>query len=215
MKKTLIMTIVALAFATASTFGQGYFKFASGKSQVWDGFSTPGTATRSTSVSVALFWAANGASSPFSWLTSTPTSGNSTTTESYTASQAWSALTSSSWTLAQTTDAGMNGNVQGVSTSSGAVTFGTGANFGVTGTSPGVAYELMLVSFATSSYGSGAIGWSAPISVTSGTSLLDNTVASPTYTQFGTFVPAATPEPSTMALAGLGGAAMLLFRRRK
>ncbi len=47
----------------------------------------------------------------------------------------------------------------------------------------------------------------------------DNSGAAPTGTQAGevafAFAPAAVPEPSTMALAGMGGLAMLLGLRRR
>ena len=99
-----------------------------------------------------------------------------------------------------------------------------GASFDITGTSVSTAYTLMLVSWNGSLYstlaaaeaaGNGAIGFSAPIQYTSGTGPTDNTVASAPFAQFGTFVPAIVPEPGTMALAALGGASLLLFRRKK
>jgi hypothetical protein len=35
------------------------------------------------------------------------------------------------------------------------------------------------------------------------------------FASFGTFSPVVVPEPTTLALAGLSGASLLLFRRKK
>lgn len=227
MKKIITIAVLAATFASSSVFGQGYFKLSTGKSQVWDGFSTAGVSARNTTVNVALFWAPASTASPVaSYLANTPTTGTNGLVESYTAAQAWAAILGSTFTLAQTTDAGLNGTVMGLSSATGVVQFGTGANLGIAGTTASSIVTLMLVSWS-SAYATpqlaqtgtggiaGAIGWSAPIQYTLGTSLVDNGVTSPTFSQFGTFAPGAVPEPGTMALAALGGASLLLFRRRK
>lgn len=67
--------------------------------------------------------------------------------------------------------------------------------------------------FGVSGTGSGAPGGVDP--VTGGTVPTLNIFGGTTGIQAGFVVPSAVPEPSSMALAGLGAAALLIFRRRK
>ena len=91
MKKLVLISTIMATFASLSAFGQGYFQFATGKSQVYDGFST-GVAHTSSSVDVAFLWAAQGAvpevSSILSSVPTTATTGNTT----WTTTAAWSAI---------------------------------------------------------------------------------------------------------------------------
>jgi len=67
-----------------------------------------------------------------------------------------------------------------------------------------------LLGWAGSTLSTGGMGWQNP----TGTALLP-AVVSRTATTFNGLVLAPIPEPSTFALAGLGAAALLIFRRRK
>lgn len=113
MKKIIKISMLAATLAATSAFGQGYLILQSpANSQIWDGFSTAGVATRTTAVDVGLFWAVNGTANPMAaLLASTPTTGNSTTAESYTTAQAWAAVLGSSFTLAAQTTTAPNGSV--------------------------------------------------------------------------------------------------------
>lgn len=214
---------MALALVATTTFGQGYLKVSSSaNSQVLDGFTSAGTSVTSSKVSVALYWA-NGSSvaSPFAaLLATTPASGNSTTSEGYTVSQAWAALSAASgtWTLAVDGTANVGNNVIMTTTTRGAASYFAGGAFGIQGTSPSQNVTLIEVSWNSSgALGSAtSIGWSSTLNY-SLTDSLNTGVAPTTFNAFGTFTPAvaAVPEPSTMALAALGGASLLLFRRRK
>src|SRR5208282_1060153 len=74
MKKNIVIASLITSFAALSAFGQGYFQFTSGKSQVYDLFSGP--SHTSTDVDVAFLWAPSG-DVPLvdSILVSTPTNG--------------------------------------------------------------------------------------------------------------------------------------------
>jgi len=221
MKK--LITIGVLAIAATTAFSQGYFKLSSGKSQTFDGFTTPGAAGVSANVDVALFWAAaNTTPTVDSLLTSTPTAGNSSTVESYTVAQAWTAILNGQF--AEATSTSIGGPVQGPTSTTGVVKFAGGSSFDIVGASISTAYTFYLVSWSAAfanptaaQAGGSAVGWSAPFQYTVGTGPTDNSVTSPTIGQFGTFAPAVTvvPEPGTMALAGLGGLSLLAFRRKK
>jgi len=220
MKKIIAIAVVAAAFATTGAFGQGYFTVSTGKSVAFDGFSTAGTSLLDTKVGVALFWAAASTTTPFA-LASTPITGNSTTVESYSASQAWAALTGSSFV--QATSTAIGGNVQSTTSSTGVLKYNNGTTFDITGTSAGTTYSLLFVSYDATQYasaaaaalGGGAIGWSVVVQSTAAIST--GTPPSPALGQFGTFTPAVvvSPEPTTVALAGLGGLALLGLRRKK
>jgi hypothetical protein len=224
MKKIIALSVLAISVAATSAFAQGYLQLAStANSQIWDGFTTAGVSARSSFVDVGLFWAPASTANPFA-LASTPTTGNSTTTESYTAAQAWAALLGSGFQLAFDNTA-LNQSVISLSSTKGGISYNGGSSFGIQSTTPGVTYTLMEVSWssayanpalaAAANGGLGsAIGWSAPLQYTMFAST-DQTVTKPGFVNFGTFVPAVVPEPGTLALAALGGAAMLMIRRKK
>jgi hypothetical protein len=224
MKKIIALTLVTASLAATSAFGQGWISLSSSRSQVYDGFTTAGTAALNTgTIDVGLFWAANATANPMaSLLASTPTSGNSTTTESYTVSQAWTTLLSASgWTLAQNAQNG-NSSVISPTATKGSVSYNSGNNFDITGTTAGASYAFLEVSwnaaYATPTLAQAAgsaIGWSYMASLATGISSTDLNTTSPTFANYGTFVPAVIPEPTTLALAALGGAAMLMIRRKK
>jgi hypothetical protein len=229
MKKIITISMLAATLAATSAFGQGWLTVSGTPSQVWDGFTTAGVSARSSQVSVGLFWAAANTANPMlGLLANTPSTGNSTTPESYTVATAWSTiLGAAGWTFAQSPEIGGNGVITRSSTK-GAVIFNAGGNFSLTGAAAGTHVALMEVSwnaaFASPSAaqtGGSAIGWTY---LTADSGALGNAVTDVTSPQitangpsFGTFIPAvaSVPEPSTMALAALGGASLLLFRRRK
>jgi hypothetical protein len=105
-------------------------------------------------------------------------------------------------------------------TTAGAINYNGGTAFaGPTTTAVGGTYSLFMIGWSggyatpalAAASGQSAVGWSAPFSYTA-TAL----TAAPNLmgvTAFG--VAGVIPEPTTMALAGLGGLALLAIRRRK
>ena len=223
MKKILSLTLLVVSLAVPSAFGQGYFLFTTGKSQAWDGFTTPGTSAVSANVKVALLWAAANTANPFQ-VASTSTSGNSSTTVAsagWDVTSAWSTINNNSdaWTLAINNG---NSTLAVASTiANGSITYNGGLSFGVTGTSPSTAYSLILVGWngtyadptAAATAGS-AVGWSSVFQYNSVTTIGTPSNMAAQGANFGVFVPLAVPEPGTIALAGLGGLSLLALRRR-
>jgi hypothetical protein len=235
MKKVIALSIVAASVMATSAFAQGYFNFTTFKSQTYDGFTTAGVSTVASTCDVTFLWAASGSTVSGLPLASTPTSGNSTTTESYTAAQAWAAILateSAGWTPAVNVATG-NPAVQ-LTANNGSATYNGGATFGVTGTSgqnqslsTGATYALYLVAWnpaggnntlASAAAAGAAVGWSTVFSYTSGLNPSSSVGSFQSLSpNFGVFTPnvVVTPEPGTLALAALGGAAMLFIRRKK
>ena len=220
MKKIIALGLVTASIAATSAFGQGYFTFQSGKSQAYDGFSTPGTVTTDTKVDVAFLWAAAGTTPTVDGLaTSTPTTGN------YTApAAAWADIMNGQFTLGE--NAANDALVVATTAANGSIGYipagsSTVSSFGILGTTAGTTYTIYEISWnaaytsaAAAQAAGSAVGWSAPIQYT-----VANSITTPlgySIGSFGTFAtPAATPEPTTMALAGLGGLSLLAFRRKK
>jgi len=223
MKKIIALSLFTLSLAAASASGQGYFLFNSAKSQVYDGFTTAGVSTLAATVNTTFLWApANTVPTVANFLASTPANGNSNTLELYTVASVWSAILDGQFTLA------VNNNtstlVTQVTSANGAIVYNNSTAFPVTGTTPGITYTLYEISWdaqyatpalaAAANGGLGsAVGWSAPAQYTAVTQIGIPQLMSGLFPSFGTFVPA--PEPATLALAGLGGLALLAFRRRK
>jgi len=233
MKKIIALSIVAASVMATSAFAQGYFNFTTFKSQTYDGFTTPGVSAVGNTCDITFLWAPAGSTVSGLPLTSTPTGGNNTTVESYTTAQAWTAIlntVNAGWTAAVNVSGGVSAVQQ--TSANGSATYNGGATFGVAGTSgqtqgqiTGVNYALYLVAWnasagattlAAAAADNASVGWSTVFTYTSGlnpsSSVGSFQALSP---NFGVFTPAATPEPGTLALAALGGAAMLFIRRKK
>jgi len=203
--------------AGMSAFGQGYFNFSGGKSSTYDIFSST-TPTRDTSIDVAFLWAANGAVPTVdSIMTSTPITG----TSNYSYSAAWTAILNDAAGFQLGQNATTLTAIQVGTAASGGFQYQWNSplqsNVPVTGTAASTAYEIFVIGWnnayatpAAAEAAGAAVGWSAPFSYTFGSSL--STVLTPAFGPFGV---GTVPEPTTLALAGLGGMALMMFRRRK
>jgi hypothetical protein len=225
MKKIIAISLLTVCLAASSAFGQGYFLFTSGKSQVYDGFSTPGVSTPAATVDTAFLWApANTTPSVDSIWTSVPTTANSTTynPNPFLVTEAWSDILNGQFTLAvnNTTSA----LVTQLSNANGSVIYNSGGTFPVTGTTTNTTYTVYMIGWdahyatpalaAAANGGLGAaVGWSLPFQYTSGQFFYTLTSIIPANNNFGTFGP--VPEPATLALSALGGLSLLAFRHRK
>jgi hypothetical protein len=233
MKKIIAISLLTAAVATTSAFGQGYLTIASASGQVFSGLGSTAVAG-DTSLNWALYWAPNSTANPMPGAASTSsTSGNNTTTvgqAGYSASQAWSALNGSAFTLAvDATDNTGNPVIDNVQPTGIAIywtldSFAPGASFGIQGTGASsysfmeVAWSAAYSSPSAAAAANGAIGWSyvssyGPLPTDPSATAAAN---GPAFGAYGVFAPVtAVPEPGTMALAAIGGISMLMFRRRK
>lgn len=219
MKKLILIASLMISLAGLSAFGQGYFAFSTGKSQVWDNFSS-GSPQLATTVNVAFLWAANGDTPTVSILGASTPANMTVATATFSTSAAWSdILTDPNFALALNNTSGAV--AVATSLSNGAVDYNGGSVFGVSGTSVGTTYTLFLIgwngAYATPALASaaaatdGCVGWSETFTYTA-------TAFTATPTSFATpafGVVGMVPEPSAIALAGLGSLSLLLLRRRK
>jgi hypothetical protein len=228
MKKQLVI-IAALATTAASVFGQGYVTLSTSTHRLVDEFTTPGVQAYGATIDYALYWAPVGTTDP---LTAQGTefglgagaavqqvATNGVTSISQAAGGSLNAqLTAAGFTL------GLNSGNPAVGTTLSASQSGYG-QFQLGGTAAGSTYEMIVVGWNAAAGLSAitggtysAIGWSNPFNYITGSSATDPNgtlnISSVGYmNQFG--VASVVPEPTTLALAGLSGASLLLFRRKK
>jgi len=224
MKKLIISSVLGVALAASTAFGQGYISFgAATKGSVWNdtgsSFVSSSTAPVTDSGFDATFlWSATSSTSPM-YLASTPTN-NST---SVSASQAWSDIegaSSSGWTVATTGGASVIGTP---ANNLGSFSYNSAGSFGLDGTTgSGEVINLYVIgwetdgglynSLAAAEAGGAAIGWSSVFSYTLAAAPPQGTATETVVPHFGI---GPVPEPTTLALAGLGGLSMLFLRRKK
>jgi hypothetical protein len=222
MKKLLLS--IGLVAIGATAFAQGNAIFGSVAGYVWN---TNSTRSVAGAVDTAfLFSTVNLAPTVAGVMTSTPTNTAATQLTFVQATTAWSDILSDpNFHLA--TNYTTSAEVIGTTTGAGGVAYNAGSAFTLLNSpSGGTIYVYVIGWDATyaNPYSAAAananVGWSSVFSY--------NTVVGPnpgpagtatsmtsqaTGWQFG--VVSVVPEPSTMALAALGGASLLLFRRRK
>jgi len=228
MKKQLIIAAVALGMA-ASSFAQGYALFGtSGKSWVWDDFSTSGVSqnggTAGANINLAFLIGAQSATPLLG--TTGNASGNTTPFSNAAGTTIWNnILNDPNFGLAKNL---ANGNIVQTTVNTSSLVLG-GWSFGSTFQVQGLAggnYSVIAIgwnaAYATPSAAAAAgaaVGWSSVFAYTlqPDTSTAPSTFNGSGMTAFGVtpIAPAATPEPGTMALAAIGGASLLLFRRKK
>jgi len=211
MKKTLL-AIAAVAMMTASSFAQGNIVIADGPRGIWD--ITSGTPVFGGALNWSLLAGpASTALTVGNIMASVPTN-NST---AYSSTTAWSDITGQSGFFQVD---GTNGAaIQGVIGATGGISYNAGAAYQAANLTGGTAYTFYIVAYSGGTYGSGTVGWSAAFQYTPATGI--NTpnggvsMAGSGLSPFGVGAIAASPEPTTIALAGLGGLALLGLRRRK
>jgi hypothetical protein len=225
MKKLVLVSTMIVSLAGMSAFGQGWMSFSLGKSAVYDGFTTPGVSGLGATVDTALMWAPVGTPTPVvsALLASTPTTGNSSTSEGYTVATAWSdILTDPNFTLAYNYNGGAPVLVTGTTVANGGVANQAYPLSNASGSEQAVIntfYNVFVISWnaayatpALAEANNSAVGWSSVFSYEAyAFTSTANALTPPQH--IGTFVP--IPEPATIALAGLGSLSLLLFRRRK
>jgi len=215
MKK--LITIVAVAVTGFASFGQGFFSFTGNTKTAWDDFtSTPRLAA---SLNVGFLWGASGTALITGLANNVPTNSVSLP-NSLTPAQAWTAITTDpNYTVA--VNNGSSAVVVQPTLSNGSWQYNSSGTFGVTGTSVGTTYTVIVFGWSSAYANPGAalganspVGWSAPFSYTAVSSIgTPATMAASGLVPFG--VATAVPEPATIALAGLGGLSLLALRRKK
>jgi len=210
-----------------SAMGQGYFNFNASTKSVWDGVTQTPMKVNANTLLVEVLWGAASATPAVdaaTGLSSTPTNGVNSANFLYNPAVAWSAiLGDSNFQVANRADSGSNA-VYNVG-NGGSIVAGT--QNPVTGTSSGQNYNIYMVAWsnayatpALAAAAGAAVGWSSVIpysavSAISGAATISASAlaaGNQALSQFGVY---SVPEPASFALAGLGAAAMLIFRRRK
>ena len=220
--KKLLLTI-GLAAIGVSAFAQGNFIFSSTARSVWDNWSTVATGLPRADASNNVAFLIGTTGTPLvdtaMGMTSVPT--NQTTAINGVA--AWtSILNDPNFKLATNGADGLL--VVGTTTSLGGFSYGSGA-FTVAGTAAGggaitlyvIGWSYLYANPFLAQAANSPVGWSAPINYAYGAGPLPGPPGTPGSIgdTLGRFGVAPVPEPTTFALAGLGAAALLIFRRRK
>ena len=222
MKKTLIVAAALVATSLAS-FGQGSFLFSGPSKGIWDNYSVQNVGKISGETLDVAFLVGTGTPLIASIATSVAT--NAATTSfgtSFANATAWSDILSDpNFSLATSGGTNVQASVVG---SNGSFVAEGGSSFLVTGTTAGATYTVYTIAWnsayatpALASAAHSAVGWSAAFSYVSGNPGGLPPTSPQTYTTsvtpFGV-VPGVGPEPGTIALAGMGIASLLAFRRR-
>jgi len=226
MKKTLI--IAGLVLAGISSFAQGNVNFQGGLNQVK--VNTNSTFVQMSGVNVTLLFstasvlpavdgiamqnAGSGALSS-SFVT------NGTT---FTAATAWAAiLGDGNYFQVNGTGAQASSAVLAQTAGTGAWVYNASSSYSAANVTAGTTYYAYVVAWigsettlAAAAAAGDALGWSQSFQYTPTSGVTGATSTSGLEGKFAVYAPiVAAPEPSTMALAALGGASLLLFRRRK
>jgi len=216
MKKQLIVALLALA-TCVSAFGQGLVIFSSTKAA--GAYYAPNSQSAGSpyalgngQITVGFMWANAG----------TPAVGSGGSPTNSNVSANWDTiLTDPAFHLATNQTSGLlvSQAVNNSGVAQGGWSYNGGASFALAGATAGSTIQAFVVAwssaFATpqlAQQGNSFVGWGNTISYATGIASTTATFASSGSQAFGV---QPVPEPSTFALAGLGAAAMLIFRRRK
>lgn len=218
MKKTIILSVLAtVAFAGAS-FAQGFiFQTTKGAGVYFTPQYTNGATLGNNTLTVGFLWASSGTP-----LVGTSGIATNTTSANVPASDTWANIlneTTFTWATKNSTLVTVAVNNSGVGQAG--WSYNGGLAFHVDGTTDGNTYEVFTVAwnsaYSTPQAAAAAGSYLGVSKVFNYTSSASSSVAPPTFgaaglTSFGVVGP--VPEPGTLALAGMGIASLLAFRRR-
>jgi hypothetical protein len=223
MKKLVLIAALITTVSSMTVFGQGWVNLTGGRYTVGNMFTTPGVLTFGNT-DVALYIATTaGSGAPLPEVEALSSGTPTNAVLSWSVNQAWTdILTDPNYQLATDVTLGTSAITSVTSGShGGSFQYAHGATDNiefntVAGITGGANYEMYLVAWnsaypdpTTAGLAGSLVGWSQAFSYATGASALA-TVVGTSEAAFGV-----VPEPSTIALAGLGGLTLLLFRRRK
>ena len=226
MKKLILIAIVSASLPALSASAQGLFLFTGPVRGVWDVYSNGFPRLQGT-MNVALMVNLNNGMAPAidAIMTSTRTNGTASDFALFYALNQqvyWNVIMSDPNYVVAIDSATSQPAVAAVG-NNGAWTYNSGASFGIAGSSGNggtaqvyvLAWDKQFATPALAAANDAPLGWSAPFSYTYASGNPPGTPAlmAPLVTPFGVYVQ--IPEPAVFTLAGLGAAAMLIFRRRK
>ena len=215
MKKAILA--IALVATGLTSFGQGYVLFTTGTRQVWDTLVTP--IKPDAGLNVGFLWAPVGTTATITSLAaSTATNG----TTSVNIATAWSDILGSNGGYTLAVNNGTSATAITTTTSVGGVSYNAANTFALAGTTGGSSYSVYAIAWSNAystpqaaQTAGAAVGWSSVF--TYATSAAANgtpySFSVSGMTPFG-LAGAPVPEPGTIALAGMGIASLLAFRRR-
>ena len=219
MKKLALIITLFTAIGTNAFAQDGYVDFFASHLRVWDEFTSPGTGVVAPGdVNVTFLWALVGTPDPLGAVV--PITGVSSMAGGW---NTVSSMISSGWNIAVDDGTGAEADVADTANGiqKGEIDYNNDLSFALAGSTGGDTYEIVVIGWdnqtGATTLGDGmagdlAMGWSNEFEYTTGTT---NTSPISNFTDgMNAFGVAPVPEPATFALAGLGGLAMLLLRRR-
>jgi len=237
MKKQITLLAAMIAASGFTAFGQGYMTFSGGTHTVYDEFTTAGVGVGAADMDVIALWAPTTATDSLG--TGVATTGV-TSEQSSVLTTIANMISTGGWATIVNSEAGTTGvgNLVSVpTTTKGQFTYNGGydttAAIEASGVSLGETIQLVVIGFNSSATLSGQsdpftgasnlndIGWASSFDYLTGASSTDpdggNSLSADGLAAFGVspLQVTPTPEPTTLALAGLGGLSMLFLRRRK
>lgn len=219
MKKLIIIT-AALAITGISSFAQGNVSIAGGVGGIWNNYTNVPMVTAG-GFDVALLV---GTGTPLiSGISSTGSGTNATLV--FSTATAWNdIMTDSAYSFVD----GTNGLAMVANASTilkGTFAYNAGSSWSAANVNAGTTYNIYEIAWSTAgglyttaslaAQNDAYVGWSQVFSYTPTSGANQPTQISPANNVGWYGIGGVVPEPTTMALAGLGGLAMLLIRRRK
>jgi len=216
MKKAILA--IALVATGLTSFGQGYVLFTTSTRQVWDTLVTP--IKPDAGLNVGFLWAPVGTTATITSLAASTATNGTTSVSSF--ATAWSDILGSNGGYTLAVNNGTSATATTTTTAVGGVSYNTANTFALAGTTGGTSYSVYAIAWSNAystpqaaQTAGAAVGWSsvftyATSAAANGTPL---SFSASGMSPFG-LAAAPTPEPGTIALAGMGIASLLAFRRR-